>query len=81
MHFIIIMFVCMFPVTIARAIELKHNSTLISALAYETVQLYTTAGIYSHTFNIFYDHVTNLYEIKYIPYCRYLVLSSCSREK
>lgn len=30
-------------VTIARAIELKHNSSLISALAYETSQLYMTA--------------------------------------
>lgn len=30
-------------VTIARAIELKHNASLISALAHETAQLYTTA--------------------------------------
>jgi len=32
-------------VTIARAIELKHSSSLVSALAYETSQLYTSAGI------------------------------------
>lgn len=30
-------------VTIARAIELKHSASLISSLAYETAQLYTTA--------------------------------------
>jgi len=30
-------------VTIGRAIELKHNSSLVSALAHETAQLYTTA--------------------------------------
>lgn len=30
-------------VTIARAIELKHSSSLVSALAFETAQLYTTA--------------------------------------
>jgi len=32
-------------VTIARAIELKHSSSLISALAFETAQLYTNAGM------------------------------------
>jgi len=32
-------------VTIARAIELKHSSSLVSALAFETAQLYTNAGM------------------------------------
>ena len=31
-------------VTIARAIELKHNPGLISALANETTKMYTTAA-------------------------------------
>jgi len=31
-------------VTIARAIELKHSSSLVSALAFETANLYTAAG-------------------------------------
>lgn len=31
-------------VTIARAIELKHNPSLVSALAYETAKMYTTAS-------------------------------------
>ena len=31
-------------VTIARAIELKHQSSIISALAYETARMYTDAG-------------------------------------
>lgn len=31
-------------VTIARAIELKHASSIISALAYETARMYTDAG-------------------------------------
>ena len=35
---------CVVSVTIARAIELKHSSSLVSALAFETAQLYTTAG-------------------------------------
>lgn len=33
-----------FTVTIARAIELKHNATLIAALAYETAIFYQKAG-------------------------------------
>jgi len=37
-------------VTIARAIELKHSSSLVSALAFETAQLYTNAGI-AYVFN------------------------------
>lgn len=47
---------CIFSlaVTIARAIELKHNASLISALAHETAQMYTTAGneIFDYEFNI-----------------------------
>ena len=31
-------------VTIARAIELKHNPSLISSLAYETSKMFTTAA-------------------------------------
>ena len=31
-------------VTIARAIELKHNATLIAALAFETANFYQKAG-------------------------------------
>lgn len=33
-------------VTIARAIELKHNATLIAALAFETANYYQRAGEY-----------------------------------
>lgn len=36
----------MFAVTIARAIELKHNATLIAALAFETANFYQKAGKY-----------------------------------
>lgn len=34
----------LFTVTIARAIELKHNATLIAALAFETANFYQKAG-------------------------------------
>lgn len=34
----------LFPVTIARAIELKHNATIIAALAFETANFYQKAG-------------------------------------
>lgn len=34
----------LFSVTIARAIELKHNPGLIAALAYETANFYQKAG-------------------------------------
>ena len=36
-------------VTIARAIELKHNPGLISALAHETSKMFTTAADNLHT--------------------------------
>ena len=36
--------VCGLPVTIARAIELKHSSGLVAALANETATLYSDAG-------------------------------------
>ena len=36
-------------VTIARAIELKHNPTLVSALAHETSKMFTTAADNLHT--------------------------------
>lgn len=39
-------------VTIARAIELKHNATLIAALAFETANFYQKAGLY-----FFFHHV------------------------
>jgi len=45
---VICVFLSWLAVTIARAIELKHSSSLVSALAFETAQLYTTAGIASH---------------------------------
>lgn len=32
-------------VTIARAIELKHNATLIAALSFETANFYQKAGV------------------------------------
>ena len=35
--------------TIARAIELKHNPGLISALAHETGKMFTTAADNLHT--------------------------------
>ena len=35
--------------TIARAIELKHNPGLISALAHETSKMFTTAADNLHT--------------------------------
>lgn len=35
-----------FTVTIARAIELKHNASLIAALAFETANFYQKAGQY-----------------------------------
>jgi len=35
---------CLFTVTIARAIELKHNASLIAALAFETANFYQKAG-------------------------------------
>ncbi|XP_048452599.1 BRO1 domain-containing protein BROX [Rhincodon typus] len=38
-------------VTIARAIELKHNSGLIAALAYETANFYQKAGKLTHVFS------------------------------
>lgn len=38
-----------FTVTIARAIELKHNATLIAALAFETANFYQKAGQYPYT--------------------------------
>lgn len=33
-----------FSVTIARAIELKHKASIVSALAYETARMYQDAG-------------------------------------
>jgi len=43
----LIFFTCvdLFPVTLARAIELKHSASLIAALANETGQLYKKAGM------------------------------------
>lgn len=37
-------YLSLFLVTIARAIELKHSSSIVSALAHETAKLYTEAG-------------------------------------
>ena len=34
----------MFSVTIARAIEMKHSSSIISSLGYETAKIFQEAG-------------------------------------
>ena len=39
-------------VTIARAIELKHSSGLVAALANETATLYTDAGVYAGVLSV-----------------------------
>ena len=39
-------------VTIARAIELKHSSGLVAALANETATLYTDAGVYAGALSV-----------------------------
>lgn len=39
------MFFFDFSVTVARAVELKHKASLISALTYETSKLFTEAGM------------------------------------
>lgn len=44
----------LFLVTIARAIELKHNATLIAALAFETANFYQKASQYFDTFGFQY---------------------------
>ena len=36
-------------VTIARAIEMKHSPSIVSALAYETAKMFTSAGWLSFT--------------------------------
>ena len=46
--------------TIARAIELKHNPGLISALANETTKMYTTAADSLGTLD---QKVTKIYHI------------------
>ena len=43
-----------FSVTVARAVDLKHKASLISALAYETSQLYSQAGNFCFTFLTFF---------------------------
>ncbi len=50
-HILVLYYVFLFfTVTIARAIELKHNATLIAALAFETANFYQKAGQYNaHT--------------------------------
>lgn len=40
----IVLLLCFHSVTIARAIELKHNAGLIAALALETANYYQKAG-------------------------------------
>lgn len=51
-------------VTIARAIELKHNASLISSLAYETAKMYTTADCSLKVLN---DKVTQKWQ-KYLQF-------------
>ncbi len=41
--------VSLFLVTIARAIELKHNASLIAALSFETANFYQKAGKFRDT--------------------------------
>lgn len=40
------LFLSFFTVTIARAIELKHNATIVAALSFETANFYQKAGEY-----------------------------------
>jgi len=53
-------------VTIARAIELKHKSSLVSSLAYETSKMYTTAA----------DSLSTLDQIVFGRWRSYLALKS-----
>ncbi|KAB7505141.1 BRO1 domain-containing protein BROX [Armadillidium nasatum] len=53
-------------VTIARAIDLKHNSALVSALAFETSKMFTTAA----------DSIESLDEVKFGHWKRYLRLKA-----
>lgn len=47
-------FLCFFTVTIARAIELKHAPSLISALANETSRMYSSGGTDYSLFSFLY---------------------------
>lgn len=38
----------LFSVTVARAVELKHKASLISALTYETSKLFTAASMFCY---------------------------------
>lgn len=55
-----------FSVTIARAIELKHNAGLISALSNETSKMFTTAA----------NAITSLDEKKFGHWTTYLSLKA-----
>lgn len=42
----------LFSVTVARAVELKHKASLISALTYETSKLFTAAGMFCNLITV-----------------------------
>ena len=59
-------------VTIARAIELKHNPGLISALAHETSKMFTTAADNLHTLDQSkFGHWRSYFELKSQFYLAY----------
>lgn len=59
-------------VTIARAIELKHNPTLVSALAHETSKMFTTAADNLHTLDQkLFGHWRSYFEMKAQFYLSY----------
>jgi len=59
-------------VTIARAIELKHNPTLVSALAHETSKMFTTAADNLHTLDEkLFGHWRAYFEMKAQFYMSY----------
>lgn len=59
-------------VTIARAIELKHNPGLISALAHETSKMFTTAADNLHTLDqAKFGHWRSYFELKSQFYLAY----------
>merc|ERR1719384_2708098 len=59
-------------VTIARAIELKHNPSLVSALAHETSKMFTTAADNLHTLDQkIFGHWRAYFEMKSQFYLSY----------
>lgn len=52
-----------FPVTVARAVELKHKASLISALTYETSKLFTAASMFCNPIYYCYTTATTVVNI------------------